>query len=227
MFRLLHVFCVVASHVEAWIEIFYKVPAICQNQCCLSCRGVNWNVDLHAYRIRELCCLSCRGVNWNYTPTDQAKKALGCLSCRGVNWNSSSLISFKVWHSCLSCRGVNWNRGFPSASTDAVRVASHVEAWIEIESDTCICSGSLVASHVEAWIEIRGVNLKPIGTGSCLSCRGVNWNLLSSCANISCSCCCLSCRGVNWNLSLRPSNLRIAVASHVEAWIEIFFVPFL
>ena len=144
--------------------------------CCLSCRGVNWNTNwcnlfVNRFQLplmqrrelkfylspdlspREKCCLSCRGVNWNHSRGGYASKQVSCLSCRGVNWNPLG-----AWN--LLCD----------------RVASHVEAWIEISQAETFCSYSAlplmqrrelkypmtkskwnclnVASRVEAWIEI-------------------------------------------------------------------------
>ena len=125
---------------------------------CLSCRGVNWNVPSNNFWKFILCCLSCRGVNWNtnwcnlfvnrfqlplmqrrelkfYLSPDLSPREKCCLSCRGVNWNHSLGGYASKQVSCLSCRGVNWNpRGAGNLLCD--RVASHVEAWIEIRKSS-------------------------------------------------------------------------------------------
>ena len=121
----------VASHAEAWIEMPFRFMRRGIAWCCLSCRGVNWNIVPQQPVCDVFRCLSCRGVNWNRKSSQAAAQVIRCLSCRGVNWNAYHLaiillplllplmqrreLKFRCFREspvnnrCLSCRGVNWN----------------------------------------------------------------------------------------------------------------------
>ena len=114
-----------------------------------------------------------------------------------VDWNVSSL--WTTLNFCVASHADAWieinrlNRKNYSGS-----VASHADAWIEIHSCCMVLVSSDVASHADAWIEIHQ------------SCRA----LLSFMSHPT------RMRGLKY--TLWTTNYWISqVASHADAWIEI------
>ena len=154
-----------------------------QKQCCLSCRGVNWNA--------LLCCFfqQLRAAShveaWIEIISPPIPKVWRSAASHVEAWIEIDLINgtvqdaeaashveawieiehygLKVWlcHGCLSCRGVNWNRCYITQYPGLICAASHVEAWIEIFLFWEGMQAPSAASHVEAWIEISSAILTP------------------------------------------------------------------
>ena len=155
LLRLLHsYFRCVASHAEAWIEMLLLILLRVLPECCLSCRGVNWNRSRWPHKIQKsyvashaeawieiwlllrlrpspICCLSCRGVNWNTNWTPLNPTASSVASHAEAWIEMVRFLEFRTQICCLSCRGVNWNNSAVDIQ-NIERVASHAEAWIEI-----------------------------------------------------------------------------------------------
>ena len=111
LLRLLHsYFRCVASHAEAWIEMLLLILLRVLPECCLSCRGVNWNRSRWPHKIQKSYVAS-HAEAWIeiWLLLRLRPSPICCLSCRGVNWNIDA-----------------------EPEAPKLSVASHAEAWIEI-----------------------------------------------------------------------------------------------
>ena len=181
-----------------------ELKFVCVSWCwgifrCLSCRGVNWN--LNDVNTKVTVSVASHAEAWIEITQDVIGRLIDMLPLMQRRELKYSLLLSHFLHSqTVASHAEAWIEisAATVATAASVFVASHAEAWIEISSMTAQSEIWCVASHAEAWIEIKCRFRFHRSAGGCLSCRGVNWNSISICRK-SRSAGCLSCRGVNWN----------------------------
>ena len=144
----------VASHAEAWIEIDGGSNPSCNYKCCLSCRGVNWNMDAngnfrdmtvasHAEAWIEIIC--CSRSYWRYR--------LPLMQRRELKWQ--------------------WMEKYLTCSRLPLMQRRELKFYKKDTYDNLFQLPLMQRRELKFYFSF--VNCSGI---CCLSCRGVNWNQL-------------------------------------------------
>ena len=150
-------FPIVASHAEAWIEISRPWMQKLRRHRCLSCRGVNWNIDEGLINSQIAGCLSCRGVNWNICKICKrgCAKRLPLMQRRELKYSNRWRYNFRLRLPLMQRRELKYNN-----------------------------TGELLLVLQLPLMQRRELKLscfRPLIIDvCCLSCRGVNWNRVLS-----------------------------------------------
>ena len=143
----------VASFLEAWIEISNKLDEYNTGKCRLLLGGVDWNTDNQ----RNAC--GNQVASFLEAWIEIFLLYLLYFSLKVASFLEAWIeIIIEIWYGSPQMSPPSWRRGLKSETSLQIsvqlEVASFLEAWIEIKTSRIIIQVDAVASFLEAWIEI-------------------------------------------------------------------------